>query len=101
MARPLSGWIALALALVLGGCTAQQAPPARTAGGDACRAGRLRAYQGVPLTADTLARITAAASGVQNVRTIRPGDAVTMDYRVDRLNVELDEAGRITRLRCG
>ena len=35
------------------------------------------------------------------VRIIAPGSAVTMDYRADRLNADLDAAGRITRLWCG
>lgn len=34
-------------------------------------------------------------------RILPPGSAMTMDHRRDRLNVELDEAGRITRVWCG
>ncbi|MFY9240358.1 MAG: I78 family peptidase inhibitor [Roseovarius sp.] len=34
-------------------------------------------------------------------RVIPPNSAVTMDYRPDRLNVDLDEAGQITRFWCG
>ncbi|MBZ8117714.1 hypothetical protein KUD11_03525 [Roseovarius sp. LXJ103] len=34
-------------------------------------------------------------------RIILPNSAVTMDYRADRLNVDLDEAGQITRFWCG
>lgn len=34
-------------------------------------------------------------------RIIPPGTAVTMDYRSDRLNVETDEGGTITRIYCG
>lgn len=40
-------------------------------------------------------------SGARTLRWIAPGSAVTMDYRTDRLNLELDERGRITRARCG
>lgn len=40
-------------------------------------------------------------SGAHSIRVIRPGDVVTMDYRPDRLNVEVGEDGRIKRLRCG
>lgn len=40
-------------------------------------------------------------SGAHAVRVIRPGDAVTMDFRSDRLNVELDDAGKVTAIRCG
>jgi hypothetical protein len=37
----------------------------------------------------------------QRLRWIRPGDAVTMDYREDRLNIDLDAQGRVRALRCG
>lgn len=35
------------------------------------------------------------------VRIIRPGDFVTMDFRLDRLNFELDESDIIVRIFCG
>ncbi|WP_294621247.1 I78 family peptidase inhibitor [uncultured Roseovarius sp.] len=34
-------------------------------------------------------------------RILPPGSAMTMDHRPDRLNVDLDEDGRITRIWCG
>lgn len=40
-------------------------------------------------------------SNARALRWIRPGDAVTMDYREDRLNIELDAEGKVTRLNCG
>lgn len=36
-----------------------------------------------------------------NLRVIRPYDMVTKDYRLDRLNIDLDAAGGITRVWCG
>lgn len=35
------------------------------------------------------------------LRVIRPGDAVTKDYRTDRLNITLDGDEVITRIWCG
>lgn len=35
------------------------------------------------------------------LRTLRPGQAVTLEYDGDRLNLELDAQGRIVALRCG
>ncbi|MBV7407571.1 I78 family peptidase inhibitor [Maritimibacter sp. DP1N21-5] len=35
------------------------------------------------------------------LRVIRPGDAVTRDYREGRLNIDLDAGSRITRIWCG
>ena len=44
---------------------------------------------------------TQKRAGVQQLRVIAPGDAVTMDYRPDRLNIETDAEGRVDRLKCG
>lgn len=43
------------------------------------------------------ALIGASASAV---RVIRPGDLVTLDYRTDRLNIELDAVGRVVAVTC-
>lgn len=40
-------------------------------------------------------------SNSRTIRWIRPGDAVTMDYRLDRLNIMLDAANVVTEFRCG
>ena len=40
-------------------------------------------------------------SGARAVRVIRPGQAVTMDYREDRLNIALDARDNVESLRCG
>ncbi|MDO8839175.1 MAG: I78 family peptidase inhibitor [Parvibaculum sp.] len=45
---------------------------------------------------DTLTR-----GAIATIRVIRPGDNVTMDYRTDRLNVELDENDIVSRVYCG
>lgn len=42
-----------------------------------------------------------AGQEVASIRVIRPGEAVTKDFRPDRLNVELDEEGKVTRVYCG
>jgi len=41
------------------------------------------------------------ASGSRDVRVIRPGTAVTMDLRGDRLNLEVDAGGTVSAVRCG
>ena len=40
-------------------------------------------------------------SGAKTIRWISPGMAVTMDYREDRLNLDVDDKGKITRAHCG
>lgn len=37
----------------------------------------------------------------QPVRVIYPGQAVTRDFREDRLNVEVDQSGRVIGIKCG
>jgi hypothetical protein len=40
-------------------------------------------------------------TGGRRLRWIRPGDAVTMDFRPDRVNVHLDGQNRVARFACG
>lgn len=40
-------------------------------------------------------------TGASSLRWIPPGTAVTMDFRPDRLNIELDAQNRVTAIRCG
>ena len=42
-----------------------------------------------------------APSAGPSVRRIHPGDQVTMEYRADRLDIDIDAKGVITGLRCG
>jgi len=42
-----------------------------------------------------------AGEAVATIRVIRPGEAVTKDFRPDRLNVELDEEENVSRVYCG
>ena len=42
-----------------------------------------------------------AEAGAERVRVIKPGMAVTMDYRGDRLNIDVDADNRVTRVHCG
>ncbi len=97
MLRPVL--IAAPVLLTLAACQSEgpaRVPPPPQ---DACGAGQLSRFLGKEV-GGVMAEITSAAAG-RSIRTIRPGDAVTMDHRPDRLNVELDEQGRIARLRCG
>ena len=40
-------------------------------------------------------------AGASTARVLGPGDAATMDYRPDRINVDVNDRGAITGLRCG
>lgn len=74
--------------------------PTRSDPSYTCNAEGLSDLVGRPATQE-LGAEALRRSGSKTLRWIRPGDVVTMDYREDRLNVHLDEAGRVERLRCG
>lgn len=41
------------------------------------------------------------ASGSQMARILKPHDVVTLEYRSERLNLNVDEQGKVTRVNCG
>lgn len=96
----------LAACMVLGGCAAagasdapETAQPAPEAGG-ACNASALADLVGQPRS-DALGADAMKRSGARSLRWISPGMAVTMDFREDRLNIELDAANKVVSSRCG
>ena len=66
----------------------------------ACGADKLARWLTVLPTETVKAEIREAV-GHDRIRYIAPGDAVTMDLRPDRLNVETGVDGRIKLFRCG
>lgn len=64
---------------------------------DACNASGYQSLIGQDETAVTQAGIEPG----RKARVFGPGDAVTMDFVPDRINVELDEAGQVVRVYCG
>ncbi|WP_232491954.1 I78 family peptidase inhibitor [Novosphingobium kaempferiae] len=95
------------LAASLAACSSQTPPPASTpepapeasAEPTSCGAEQFASYVGQKGTDDVIAAIQ-AKRGDQPIRVIKPGMAVTMDYRAERLNVDLDDSGTITRFYC-
>ncbi|WP_312489188.1 I78 family peptidase inhibitor [Sphingomonas sp.] len=65
-----------------------------------CGETRVADLLGKPWT-EAMRAPTLKRTGARTIRVIAPGDAVTMDYRTDRLNIETDAAGRVTKVRCG
>ncbi|WP_334182321.1 I78 family peptidase inhibitor [Novosphingobium sp.] len=64
-----------------------------------CGAEQFASYIGQTASDDVIAAIT-AARGDKPMRVIKPGMAVTMDYRPDRLNVQVGEDGKISKFTC-
>lgn len=79
-----------ALGLGLAGCVEGEGPVT-----DACGAAGMQSLVGQGR--DVLAAMTLPTGS----RVIEPGMAVTEDYREDRLNIDLDDQGRIARVWCG
>ncbi|WP_227367428.1 I78 family peptidase inhibitor [Halomonas sp. M20] len=50
---------------------------------------------------DALRQILTSQSDAENARVLEPGQPFTLDYRQERLNIYLDDDGRISDLRCG
>lgn len=40
-------------------------------------------------------------SGAETARTLKPGQMVTMEFNANRLNLDVDDAGVVTAIRCG
>lgn len=68
--------------------------PADPATADACGADRYADLVGKPITDPGVPGESA------DVRYIRPGTQVTMDFRADRLNIDIDANEMITGFRC-
>ncbi len=80
----------LLLVLALSGCVAVQEPDR-----EACGAAGMQGLVGQGR------EVLAAMALPAGTRVIEPGMAVTEDYSVSRLNIDLDEDGRISRVWCG
>jgi hypothetical protein len=94
--------------LLLAGCAGLNSPPPhepappppRVETRGECGAGQVQDRVGREFS-EALGEAIQAESGAATMRVIRPGEAVTLDYRADRLNVRLDENDIITEIGCG
>lgn len=92
--------VAFSALLLLTACTAPppSAPPGPAVpppGQDSCGAGPYGRLVGQDATALERELI------LRQVRVIRPGDAITMDVRTERINFDIGADGAITRIWCG
>lgn len=87
------------LPLVAACATAGTAGPA-TEGPGECRLDAVQYAVGQPYTVELGAALQ-DKSGARSLRAISPGQAVTMDFRSDRLNIEIDAQGKVVRVSCG
>lgn len=90
----------LALVTAAAGCAPQKQQPAPIPAVVECDANRVLYLKGKQRAAIDASEALRHA-GAKTLRWVEPGAAVTMDFRVDRLNLHVDEAGIITDARCG
>ncbi|WP_372028344.1 I78 family peptidase inhibitor [Pseudomonas kurunegalensis] len=96
----------LAVAAVLAGCSTGgnsggSGAPAAAAGNDGrCEASGADFAIGKQGSAELLEQAR-KASGSQMARILKPHDVVTLEYRSERLNLNVDEQGKVTRVNCG
>ena len=93
----LAACLALPVALTLAACAPSPAegPAMNRPDRDACGASRYSDLVGTDYRQHDF-----SAPG-RPVRILGPDTAMTMDYRIERLNVDIDKSGRITRIWCG
>ena len=88
-------------ALLLAGCVETMPHPDRPRPPrDQCQADRAQFIVG-KVAENRLVERARRASGSRTVRVLRPGQPVTMDYRIERLNIEVDPRNFVLSVRCG
>lgn len=90
------------LLLSMGACTTLPPPadPMPPMAGGQCNAEGARFAIGRAPTPDVVEQAR-VGSGSTDVRVIRPGEVVTMDFRADRLNLDVNDRDAISGARCG
>ncbi|MHC6226065.1 I78 family peptidase inhibitor [Pseudomonas sp. X10] len=107
MFRTRASLATLLVAVVLAGCSTggsshggSSAPAAPANNDGRCQASGADFTLGKPGTAELLEQAR-QSSGSQTARILKPHDVVTLEYRSDRLNLNVDEQGVVTRVNCG
>ena len=76
------------------------APPTEVPGETPCDTEAVQSLIGTQ-GSETVYAKAVQDSGAKSHRALGPTDMATMDFRPDRLNIDLDASGKITGFRCG
>ena len=79
---------------------AQPAPPEPTTAAAACDDSQAQWAIGKKAT-DADVEQARKDAGAETARTLKPNQPVTMEFNANRLNLDLDDAGLVTAIRCG
>ena len=83
-------------ALLMSACATPATPPSASA----CNANAIQPYVG-QIATPSVVESARKAAGAQLVRALKPNDAATLDYRMERINIMVDAANTILRASCG
>ncbi|QVM93241.1 hypothetical protein JYG34_09590 [Pseudomonas entomophila] len=106
MFRTRASLATLLLATVMAGCSTGgssgggSAPSAPVGNDGRCEASGADFAVGKQATPALLDQAR-KASGSQMARVLTPHDVITLEYRSERLNLNVDEKGVVTRVNCG
>lgn len=107
MSTPLSSalaGLALAASVALAGCSSTTTPPDTSMPPPIdCGADALAGKTGQSVVGSTAQDVRVGGQSIAvpgALRVIKPGQAVTMDFRHDRLNLEVDASGNLVRAHC-
>ncbi|QXH45054.1 hypothetical protein KSS93_19495 [Pseudomonas xanthosomatis] len=106
MFRTRASLATLLLATVLAGCstdgtsTGNAAPAAPAYNDGRCEASGADFTIGKQATPELLEQAR-KASGSQMGRILKPTDVITLEYRSERLNLNVDDHGVVSRVNCG
>ncbi|WP_460415755.1 I78 family peptidase inhibitor [Pseudomonas sp. microsymbiont 2] len=106
MFRTRASLATLLVASVLAGCSTGgssggSSAPVAPAGNDGrCEASGADFTIGKPASPALLEQAR-KASGSQMARILTPHDVITLEYRSERLNLNVDDKGVVTRVNCG
>lgn len=89
-----------ALVLVAAACTTMGPPPVASQGMESCTTDTISWVIGNAATPEVVERAQ-YESHSRDVRVVEPDQAVTLDYREDRLNLHVNKAGAIHEATCG
>jgi hypothetical protein len=102
MHLPTLAALAATISLFLSACAGPSTGPASNPAPVSARCNAAPAQFALGRNADaaleTEARTRASA---KTVRILKPNQVVTMEFNAERLNLTVDDAGRVTRVSCG
>lgn len=104
-----ASWVTLLAAMALAGCaTSGTGSGSKGSAGSApvvandgrCDAQGAQFAVGKPASPQLLEEAR-SRSGSQIARILKPNDVITLEYRSERLNLNADDSGTVTRVNCG